>query len=174
MRQNSLVFSVRFLCVATVMLGGSLAVRPACAAPGHNQDEFSVKTPSGGVDVSGSVKAKEIGLPVYPGATYVSDRDKNEGNLMFSLSRPGKPDVKFVVAKFETTDGMQQVRDFYRKKLGSKVTRIKQDGDDGSLTFEMEPDKQHGKFVGIKPAGGRTEIDLVRMEGFDISDSSVK
>lgn len=163
------------LCVVAMLLVLSATLPSAWAAPAQDQgnDEISVRTPKGGLDVSGSVKAKEIGLPVYPGATYVSDRDKNEGNLLFSLTRPGKPDVKFVVAKFETSDDVAQVRDYYKKKLGNKVTRFSVDAGAGSQSFEMRADKQHAKFVAIKSTGGRTEIDLVRLEGFDVSDSSV-
>ena len=81
--------------------------------------------------------------------------------------------MKFVVAKFETTDDIDQVRDFYRKKLGHKVTKFSVDASHGSVSFEMRADKQHAHFVALKQSGGRTEIDLVRLEGFDISDTSV-
>jgi hypothetical protein len=172
---NKSPFVIRCLCVAAVTLGMCATARQAGAAPRQDQgkDEISVNTPKGGFDLSGSVKAKEIGLPVYPGATYVSDRDKDQGNLLFSLTRPGKPDVKFVVAKFETADDIGQVRDFYRKKLGHKVTKFSVDAGDGHVSFEMRADNQHARFVALKQSDGRTEIDLVRLEGFDISNDSV-
>lgn len=174
MRESLLSF-LRCLGVATMALFVTAAARNAKAAPAQDQggDEISVKTPKGGFEVSGQVKAKEVGLPIYPGATYVSDRDKDGGGLAFSLSRPDKPDVKFVVAKFETPDDIAQVRDFYRKKLGHKVTKLSVDAGSGSVSFEMRADNQHVRFVGLKSTGGRTEIDLVRLEGFDVSDSSV-
>jgi len=173
MRESLLSF-LRCFGMAAMALVVTTAARHAQAAPAQDQgDEISVNTPKGGVDVSNSVKAKEIGLPIYPGATFVSDRDKDSGNLAFSLTRPDKPEVKFVVAKFETSDDIAQVRDFYRKKLGHKVTNFKIDSNDGSLSFEMRADKQHAKFVALKSKDGKTEIDLVRLEGFDISDTSI-
>jgi hypothetical protein len=167
---------IRRLSVVAVVLAMSAMVGQVRAARGQDQgkDELSVQTSSGGIEVSDSVKAKEIGLPVYPGATQVSDRDKSEGNLLFSLTRTGKPDVKFVVAKFETSDDVAQVRDFYRKKLGHKVTKFVVDASDGSLAFEIRADNRHAKFVQLKASGGKTEIDMVRLEGVDISDTSIK
>lgn len=175
MRRNLLSFRLRCLSVALMALAMTATARRAQASPAHGQgdDEISVKTPKGGFDLSAQVKAKEIGLPVYPGATPVSEGEKGGGNLAFNLSRPDKPDVKFVVAKFESPDDIAQVRDFYRKKLGHKVTKISVDASSGNVSFEMRADNRHARFVGLKSTGGRTEIDLVRLEGFDISDNSV-
>src|SRR5579859_6773666 len=106
---------------------------------GKNQDSSGVvlKTPSGGFELSGKVKASQIGLPVYPGARQVPEKDKDNGSLTFNLSRNGKPDVHFLVAKFETQDGVDQVRDFYKKKLGHEVTKFTEKTDEGSMAFEM-------------------------------------
>ena len=172
--RKSLSSFLRYLGMAAMAIAVTTLAHRAQAAPVRDQggDEISVRTPKGGFDLSGQVKAKEIGLPVYPGATFVSDHDKDSGNLAFSLTRPDKPDVKFVVAKFETADDMDQVRDFYRKKLGNKVTKFSVDADHGSVSFEMRADKQHARFVALKRSEGRTEIDLVRLDGLDISDDS--
>jgi hypothetical protein len=164
----------RRLGAIAILLAVSFTARWAGAAQDQDKGELSVKTGSGGVEVTNNVKAREIGLPVYPGATGVSDRDKDGGDLLFSLSRSGKPDVKFVVAKFETPDDIAQVREYYRKKLGSRVTKFTTDDGDRSLAFEMRADDRHAKFVQLKTRDGKTEIDLVRLEGFDISDTSVK
>jgi hypothetical protein len=174
MKRLSALSIVRSLRLAALALAFSATTGPICAMPAQGGDGLSVKTASGGLEVSGNVKAKEVGLPVYPGATYVSDRDKSQGNLLFSLSRSGKPDVKFVVAKFETPDDIAQVREYYRKKLGRKVTKFTVDDGDKSLAFEMRADDHHARFVQLKTSDGKTEIDLVRLEGFDISDTSIK
>ncbi len=175
MRKRSYLLTTRGLGLIVMVLAVSAMAPRLDAAPGQDQskDQLSVKTDSGGLDVANNANAKEVGLPVYPGATHVRDSDKDGGGLLFNLSRAGKPDVKFVVAKFETSDSIDQVRDFYKKKLGHKVTKFSVDAGDGGLSFEMRADKQHAKFVALKSTGGRTEIDLVRLEGFDISDTSV-
>lgn len=173
--RESLFSFLRCLGMAAMAIAVTTVARHAQAVPAQDQgdDEISVKTSKGGLDLSSQVKAKEIGLPVYPGATYLNDHDKDGGGLAFSLTRPDKPDVKFVVAKFETSDDIAQVRDFYRKKLGHRVTKVSVDAGNGNVSFELRVDKQHAKFVALKSTSGRTEIDLVRLEGFDITDSSV-
>ena len=75
--RKSLSSFLRCLGAIAIAITATAAARHAQAAPAQDQggDEISVRTPKGGFDLSGQVKAKEIGLPVYPGATYVSDRD---------------------------------------------------------------------------------------------------
>ena len=62
------------------------------------------------------VTAKEIGLPVYPGATRFKekDNDSSSGDLLFLLNS-----FRFSVkeASFVTRDSQQQVLEFYRKPL---------------------------------------------------------
>ena len=163
------VLTLAILLLTAVPLA---AVGPAPAAQ-QDKDEaggFALKTPSGGLEVSRKVNASRIGLPVYPGAQALAGDDR--GDLAFNLSRRGKPDTKLLVAKFETADSPAQVRDYYKDKLGSRVTKFTVDSSDGSMSFEMKPDNRHGKYVQIKTAAGKTEIDLVRIEGMDLSDSS--
>ena len=109
--------------------------------------------------------------PTHCGRTHFRIKPIRD-NLAFNLSRQGKPDAKLLVAKFETADSAAQVRDYYKSKLGGKVTKFTEDSSDGSMSFEMKADNQHGRYVQIKPAEGKTEIDLVRIEGMDLSDSS--
>lgn len=140
---------------------------------GKDQDKsgIALKTPSGGFEVSATVKASQTGLPVYPGAKPVHDADKDgDNNLTFSLSREGKPDVHFVVAKLETPDSAERVRTFYEKKLGDRVTKFVEKDKDGSMVFEIKLSENSGRFVGIKSREGMTEIDLVRLEGVKFSD----
>ena len=139
---------------------------------GKDQEKNGIvlKTPSGGFEVSGTVKASQTGLPAYPGARPMADSDKDSGNLTFSLSREGKPDVHFLVAKLETADSVGQVRAFYEKKLGHRVTKFVEKDKDGSMVFEMKLSENSGRFVGIKSHDGMTEIDLVRLEGIKFSD----
>ena len=64
------------------------------------------------------VTAKEIGLPVYPGATPFKekDNDSSSGDLLFLLNS-----FHFSVkeASFVTTDSQQRVLEFYRKPLAN-------------------------------------------------------
>jgi hypothetical protein len=161
----------------TILTIAAAATSWAAGAPrglhqGKDQDSSGVvlKTPSGGFEFSGKVKASEIGLPVYPGAKQVPEKEKDNGSLTFNLSRTGKPDFHFLVAKFETQDSVDQVRDFYKKKLGHEVSKFTEKTDDGGMAFEMRKGDQQRKYVQIKTDSGKTEIDLVRIDGVSFSD----
>ncbi|HEY6292405.1 MAG TPA: hypothetical protein VI455_12720 [Terriglobia bacterium] len=177
MKHSDLRTQSAWLASAALLAGGISAwsgLEQLGHAQGKDQDSNGVvlKTPAGGFEASGKVKASEIGLPVYPGAKSVADRDQDNGNLTLSLSRQGKPDVHFLVAKFETRDSVDQVRDYYQKKLGKDVTKFTSKAEDGSMSFEMKKANDRAKFVQIKTAGGMTEIDLVRVEGINVSDGT--
>jgi len=170
---------MRNLCkavlVSVVMLAAAFSgVDPAARAQeqGKDQDKDGVvlKTPAGGFEASGTVKASQTGLPIYPGAKPMAEKGKNGGNLTFSLSLQGKPDVHFLVAKLETTDSLEQVREYYKRKLGSRVTKFVDKDKDGNTVFEMKESENSGRFLGIKSHQGTTEIDLVRLEGVKFSD----
>lgn len=173
MKHVSLARKAHFLTIIPLAMGLFLWTTTALGGQeeGKDQDKSGIvlKTPSGGFEVSGTVKASQTGLPVYPGAKPMADTDKDSGNLTFSLSREGKPDVHFLVAKLETPDSVERVRAFYEKKLGSRVTKFTEKDKDGSMVFEMKSSENSGKFVGIKSHEGMTEIDLVRLEGIKFS-----
>ena len=151
----------------------SSASQPALFGAGeqsdqHDKKEIEVKTPWGSLDAAVSTTPGKLGLPLYPGAKLVKeDENKNDGSLRLDLSISGKPDVHFMVGKFRTPDPLERVREFYRKKLGSAVTKYTEKTDDGGSSFEIKHNKD-GKFVGLKTMEGGTEIDLLRVEGMDI------
>ena len=127
-------------------------------------DELVIKTPSVGLEVSTTPEFAKLGLPVYPGAKYVED--KKENGLDFSLNIIGKTDVHFLVAKFRTPDSLEQVREFYQKKLGKDVTKFTWKSKDSDMVFEIKHAKDQ-RFVGLKVVDGKTEIHLVRLQGID-------
>jgi hypothetical protein len=163
-----------FLASVVISAAALSWVGPAACAQeqGKDQDKDGVvlKTPAGGFEVSGAVKAWQTGLPAYPGAKPMAETDKDGGNLTFSWSLQGKPDVHFLVAKLETSDSVGQVREYYKKKLGSRVTKFVDKDKNGNTVFEMKESDTRGKFVQIKSRSEMTEIDLVRLEGIKISD----
>jgi hypothetical protein len=158
--------------IAVIVLTSAVCTWAVPHRQGKDQDSSGIilKTPSGGFEASGTAKASQIGVPMYPGAKPIAESDKDSGNLTFSLSREGKPDVRFLVAKLETPDSVEQVRAFYQKKLGKRVTKFVEKDKDGSMVFEIKLSENSGRFVGIKSHDGMTEIDLVRLEGIKFSD----
>jgi hypothetical protein len=173
MKHVSLARKAHFVTVIPFVVGSFVSAATALngqeQAKDQDQNGIVLKTPSGGFEVSGTVKASQTGLPVYPGAKPMPETDKESGNLTFSLSREGKPDVHFLVAKLETPDSVERVRAFYEKKLGHRVTKFTEKDKDGSMVFEMKISEKRGRFVGIKSHEGMTEIDLVRLDGIEFS-----
>jgi hypothetical protein len=165
-------------CLPTVFLAGALAVlgvemEPTliCAQTGGAKEsekkEILIKTPWGGLEAAATPDPSRLGLPVYPGARLM--KDEGSDSLSLDLSVKGKPDVHFLVGKFETPDGIEKVRDFYRKRLGKEVTKFIEKTDEGGMAFEMKG-KSESKFVQLKSANGGTLIDLVRLEGVEVQD----
>jgi len=165
---KALIVVVIISAMASVWLGP--ATRAQEQGKDQDKDGIVLKTPSGGFEASGTVKASQTGLPAYPGAKPMAETDKDSGNLTFSLSLQGKPDVHFLVAKLETPDSVEQVREYYKRKLGSRVTKFVDKDKDGNTVFEMKESETRGKFVQIKSRSEMTEIDLVRLEGIKFSD----
>jgi len=152
--------------VAVMVLAASAAAQDA--DQGKKEDkQLVVKTPSMALAVSGSPDFARLGLPLYPGAKYVNDKEEN--GLDFSLNLSGKPNVRFIVAKFRTSDSREQVRAFYQKKIGKQVTKFTEKDDDGNMAFEIKHPKDQ-RFVGLKVVDGGTEIQLVRVEGIEDKD----
>jgi hypothetical protein len=135
-----------------------------------DQKEIVIKTPWGGFDAQATADARGLGLPVYPGARLL--KDKESGPVHADLQFSGKPSMKFVVGKFVTPDSREKVRAFYQKKLEKQVTKFTEKADDGSTVFEIER-KLDQKYVALKSNGSMTEIDLVHLEGVE-SDGTIR
>jgi hypothetical protein len=154
--------------LAAVIVFASLAAAQDADQGSKKEDkQLVIKTPSMALAVSSSPDFARLGLPLYPGAKYVQDKEKN--GLDFSLNLSGKPDVRFVVAKFRTSDSREQVRAFYQKKIGKQVTKFTEKDEDGQMVFEIKQPKDQ-RFVSLKAVDGRTEIQLLRLEGLEDKD----
>ena len=179
-RHSSLVTRSQFGCghkprwvllSLVVAAAALLAFQPRAQAGGQdsaNKDkdkEFVIKTPSVALQASQTPDLARLGLPVYPGAKYVKDESRGD-SLDFSLSVSGKTNIHFVVAKFQTPDSKEKVRDFYQKKLGKAVTKFTEKDEDGNMAFEIKRSKDQ-RYVSLKGVDGNTEIDLVHVEGVD-------
>ena len=138
-----------------------LFAAPQKPATESEKKEISIKTPWGSFETSVTVNPSRLGLPFYPGARFLEG--EAPGSLTLDLSIKGEPSVRLVVAKFQTPDSIEKVREFYRKKLGKDVTKYIEKTDDGGTAFEIKR-KPLTKVVQIKTVDSVTEIDLVRIE----------
>jgi hypothetical protein len=120
--------------------------------------EVSIKTPVGSVEVSQGVDESRLGLPIYPGAQRLKDQDSANVNFSFG----GKAGLRLVVAKFETPDPLEKVRDFYKQRLGGDVTRFVEKDSEGKTVFEIKRSGQE-KVVALQVRNDGTRIELVRV-----------
>src|SRR5713226_1429608 len=139
-----------------------------------------------GLIVSARATAKEVGLPIYPGAIPHKDQDKDHDSPAAKLGLWGTSfGFKLVVLKMESKDTPRKVADYYQKALAKYGTLIdctnaartqetnddKSDkltcGDDqpdkGGMLFKAgTKEKQH--IVGVQPNGTGTVFQLLYIE----------
>ena len=131
-----------------------------------------------GIVASKRAGAKDVGLPLYPGAREHKDKSEDSPAVKFGLWG-GNSGFKLAVVKLESNDGPDKVAAFYRKALkkygkvldctGSWKATV---GNSNELGCEDEhPEngelvlkagtKQEQHLVGIKSSGGLTQFQLV-------------
>jgi len=166
---------------------------PVVAAQQTKEDskKLEVRTPTAGLTVSAEATAKEVGLPVYPGARLHKDNpsENSQANLAFWTSSMG---FKLVVLKYESDDAVEKVSAFYRKALG-KYGRVlqctstdenKSEKHEGSKDLDCGDDKpekgaielkagtrERQHVVGVEPRGGGSKFELVYIEAHSSDDS---
>jgi len=162
----------------------SLAALPLRA---QDKKESSDKDQNGaGLIVSAKATAKEVGLPIYPGARPHKDEGEKSSAVQMGLwaSTFG---FKLVVLKMESNDPPEKVAAFYQKALGkygtvlnctnsspaaddkdkNKSSKSLECGDDkpengGQLFKAGTKEKQH--IVGVQPNGQGSIFQLVYVE----------
>lgn len=142
-----------------------------------------------GIYFNAEASAKDVGLPIYPGARPHKDKDEDKPSAKFGLWG-GSFAFKLAVVKLDSNDSPQKVATFYKKALAKYgmvldcSTASSQSGDkdenesskkltcedDKPKPGEMEfkagtKDKQH--IVGIQPNGSGSLFQLVYVESPD-------
>ncbi|SPE22408.1 exported hypothetical protein [Acidobacteriia bacterium SbA2] len=134
-----------------------------------------------GIVASKRAGAKDVGLPLYPGAREHKDKSEDSPGVKFGLWG-GNSGFKLAVLKLESNDAPEKVAAFYRKALAryGKVldcrgsSKAARENDKGSSELGCEDDqpengelvlkagtKQDQHLVGIKTSGGLTLFQLV-------------
>ena len=164
---------------------GVIAWVPAASA-GAGSVKGQQDQSGAGVMVSKQATAKEVGLPVYPGAKPHKDEKDDSGNVQMGIWG-GSFGFKLAVMKMESNDAPEKIAEFYKKALGRYGTVLncsepsqKASGKDksgssnklecdddkpekGGLVFKAgTKEKQH--VVGIQPNGQGTLFQLVYVE----------
>ena len=181
--------------VGVVLLGLLFVAAPPLAAQ-DNKDSSKTESEMGrnsvGFMASKEASAKDVGLPLYPGARPHKDDSDSSSAVQLGLWG-GSSGFKLAVMKLESNDAPEKVAAFYRKALAkygrvldcansSKPTVEKEKGNSSNeLGCEGErPEsgefvlkagtKQEQHVVGIEAKGGLTVFHLVYVED-RISDS---
>jgi hypothetical protein len=136
--------------MSAILAAAALAVT-GCSVHSSNKDggdNVRIATPFGGLNVqSNQTTATDIGLPAYPGAVPVHDKDNNSANVGMSF---GSFRLKVEAVTYQTPDAPDKVFAFYRKALASYGDVLECDGghpvgqpqvSSSGLTCE---DDQHG------------------------------
>ncbi|MFZ1087520.1 MAG: hypothetical protein WAN35_21360 [Terracidiphilus sp.] len=128
-----------------------------------NEKHVQVDTPFGGVHVNtNQTTASDLGLPVYPGATLVKDKDGSKSadvHLGF-----GEFQLRVRAVSYESADSETQITAFYKKALGryGDVITCQYDAPVGAPAATHEgltcnDDKNHNVNIGNTDRGIRKD-----------------
>lgn len=168
-RTGSNVLAIALLVLALIVLVSVITVWTGLRFLSHSvqvhvnngqgdKKEVSIQTPVGSLEVRKDVDEAQLDLPIYPGAKRVQDHDAATVNMEFG----GEEGVRVVVAKFETSDPIEKVRNFYQERVGTEVTKFIEKDSEGKTVFEIKHGGQE-KIVALKSGFGGTRIELVRV-----------
>jgi hypothetical protein len=121
-----------------------LAALPLAAQEqkGSNAQQSSSDNDSIGFNLGKNASAKEVGLPIYPGARRHID-DANDSSALNMGLWGGSTGFKLFVLKMETTDAPEKVAAFYRKALAKYGTVL--DCSNGSAAASAATDDKSSK-----------------------------
>jgi hypothetical protein len=107
---------------ATLVLSGCMIEKHHHKGDGN--DDVSVRTPLGGVDVKHDASAGSLGLPVYPGATLDKDDKKDDSSSANVHIGFGAWQFHVEAISYRTSDPEPKVEAFYRGPLAHYGTVI--------------------------------------------------
>jgi len=146
---------------------------------------LELRAQSAGAYASADAKAKDVGLPLYPGSKPHTDSDDSNSSAQLGLWF-GNTGFQLVVLKMESADTPDKIANYYRKALGKYGTvldctnaaaRSDKDssnkltcGDDkpdaGGMLFKAgTKERQH--IVDVQPNGNGTVYKLVYLVAKD-------
>ena len=117
MNRNPIAHAAGLLaCLALAAGVAGCRVHVDKGANGEDKD-VQVDTPFGGIHVnSDQTTAADLGLPAYPGAQIVADKD-NDKSADIHMGF-GEWELRVMVVNYSSTDSQDKVEAFYKKALG--------------------------------------------------------
>lgn len=154
-----------------------------------DQESRSKGSQGAGIYFNAEASAKDVGLPLYPGARPHRDKDENQSSAKFGLWGNAFA-FKLAVVKLESNDSPQKIAAFYKKALAkygtvldcgasaseandkdetksaSQITCEADKPGPGEMTLKAgTKEKQH--IVGVQPSGAGSTFQLVYVESPD-------
>jgi hypothetical protein len=175
---------------ATGVVAGMMGLAPLSVHAQQTADkdrEISVRVRNGetegGLILSARATAKEVGLPLYPGAIPHKDEGKNDSAGKFGLWS-NSFGFKLVVLTMESPDALKKVAEFYQKALARYGTVLDctnagaaaphnedtdrltcaDDRPERGETLLKVGNKRRQHIVNIQPNGSETIFQLVYIE----------
>lgn len=175
---NLRVWAPRFTNLGMLLIGCTLVLSGFSAMA---QEESSDSGVSVGFTASKDASAKDVGLPIYPGARLARKDSDGDPTAQIALWG-GSSGFKLVIVKLESGDSPDKVAAFYRAALGkygkvldctganpgdheqhgkksNELTCDGQHDESGIVLKAGTEDKQH--IVGIEQKAGTTKVHLV-------------
>jgi hypothetical protein len=90
--------------------------------PSFSHAQYQKNQKCAGITMAADADAKDIGLPLYPGARRHKDKNDDSPGVNFGLWGGGSG-VKLAVLKLESDDSPEKIADYYKKKL-SKYGKV--------------------------------------------------
>src|SRR5437762_12959594 len=177
------------LKVMTFIVGCGMLCFASSLAAQEKQDKEAASgkgSQGAGIYFDAEASAKDVGLPIYPGARPHRDKDENQSSGKFGLWGNSFA-FKLAVVTLDSNDSPQKVATFYKKALAKYGTVLdcgassSEAGDKtesqssnqlscetdkpgpGEMTFKAgTKEKQH--IVGIQPSGAGSILNLVYVE----------
>jgi hypothetical protein len=177
--------------LAGIALAGIMSLAVGQEQQDNSKDkDFSVTVQGpdtdAGLIVSARATAKEVGLPIYPGATPYKEQDKDDDSPAAKLGLWGSSfGFRLVVLKMESKDTPKKIAEYYQKALAKygtvldctnnagpqqakeekseRLTCGSDKPDAGGMLFKAgTAEKQH--IVAVQPKGSGAEFKLLYVE----------
>jgi len=101
------------LVLVTGLTGCTVRIEKDASGKDKN---VQVETPFGGVHVNtDQTTASDLGLPAYPGAVLVKDKDNNAADVHLGF---GQWQLRVRAVSYSTSDSKEKVAAFYKKAMG--------------------------------------------------------
>lgn len=155
--------NVKFLALAASLI--ALLALAACSVNVHKDgDEDSkkvdIETPVGGIHVSKDADAREIGVPVYPGARLKEkegDGEEKSANVNISSGLFG---LKVVAIEYQSDDAPEKVIAYYKDQLKKYGNVLECHTEWRGKSVTMHHDSGHSKELKCEGDGSGKAVEL--------------